>query len=284
MNGVAANPAQSLDIRLKPFLTISGICHAGLIVLMAVSGYLHFFRGNQWDAAGGGSNAVKVTLVNGNTGMPLPHDASVNDSAVVDPSKSLWKTDIKPEPPKPQEQKIEPPDLKQVQEFKTLEKFNKKPAPPPHKSRVFEPKMKNPDNAIPGHNYGSPNLPTGPSTVPGTSPNQGTALQGQGGSDFGAKFPWYVEAMKRRISQNWLQNTIDPTVRAARRAKTTVTFRIYKDGTVKDLQITQSSGNQSMDNSAMRAMLNANNMPALPNEYSGTYVEVTFDFDLAMTQ
>jgi TonB family protein len=90
--------------------------------------------------------------------------------------------------------------------------------------------------------------------------------------------------MKRRISQNWLQNTIDPTVRAARRAKTTVTFRIYKDGTVKDLQITQSSGNQSMDNSAMRAMLNANNMPALPNEYSGTYVEVTFDFDLAMTQ
>jgi hypothetical protein len=43
MNGVAANPAQSLDIRLKPFLTISGICHAGLIVLMAVSGYLHFF-------------------------------------------------------------------------------------------------------------------------------------------------------------------------------------------------------------------------------------------------
>lgn len=283
MNGAAANPAQSLDVRLKPFLTVSGICHAGLIVLIAVSGYLHF-RGNQWAAAGSGGGATSVTLV-GNTGLPLPNNPSLLDSTVVDPSKSLWKTDVKPQPPKPQEQKqIEPPDLKQIQEFRTLEKFNKKPAPPPHKSRVFVPKMDNPDNAVPGHNYGSPNLPTGPSTVPGTSPNQGTALAGQGGSDFGAKFPWYVEAMKRRISQNWLQSTIDPAVRAARRARTTVTFRIYRDGTVKDLQISQSSGNQSMDNSAMRAMLSANNMPALPNDYSGSYVDVTFDFDLAMTQ
>ena len=56
------------------------------------------------------------------------------------------------------------------------------------------------------------------------------------------------------------------------------------DGSIKDVQITQSSGNQSMDYSGLRAIQSSNPMPALPNDYSGTYVNVIFDFDLAMTQ
>lgn len=282
MSTAVANPRRSTDVRLKPFLTISSIGHGVLLLLVAVSGYLNF-RGQQWDAAGGGSDSIKVNLV-GNTGLPMPKEPSLNDSQVVDPSKSLWKADVQPEPPKPQPQKeVEPPDLKKVPDFQTMEKFNKKP-PPPRRRDVLAPKVENPPNAVPGPHYGTPNLPVGPSTIPGSSPAAGTALQGQGGSDFGARYPWYVAAMRRRISQNWQQNTIDPGIRAARQAKTTVTFRIYKDGTVKDLKITQSSGNQSMDNSAWRAMLGANNMPPLPNDYSGSYVDVTFDFDLALAQ
>jgi hypothetical protein len=53
----------------------------------------------------------------------------------VDPSKSLWKNDIKPEPPQPKKEEIVPPDLKNVPEFKTLEKNNKKPPPPKKETR-----------------------------------------------------------------------------------------------------------------------------------------------------
>jgi TonB family protein len=61
-------------------------------------------------------------------------------------------------------------------------------------------------------------------------------------------------------------------------------FSIYKDGSVKDIKIVQTSGNVSMDNSALRALMTSNPMPALPSDYGKSYVTVTFDFDLSMTR
>jgi TonB family protein len=83
---------------------------------------------------------------------------------------------------------------------------------------------------------------------------------------------------------NWQQATIDPAVRAARVARCTMTFTIARDGTVKNITVAQTSGNYSMDTSAQRALLSASPMPALPSDYSGSAVNVTFDFDLSMTR
>jgi TonB family protein len=63
-----------------------------------------------------------------------------------------------------------------------------------------------------------------------------------------------------------------------------MTFVIGRDGTVKDIRVAQSSGNYSLDTSAQRALLSSSPMPALPNDYSGSFVNVTFDFDLSMTR
>ncbi len=127
------------------------------------------------------------------------------------------------------------------------------------------------------------NVPTGYSDQPGPL-NGGVAVQGQGGGDFASRYGWYIEAVRRAVNQNWMQNTIDPGVRAARRARTTVTFTIERDGTVKNIRIAESSGNRSMDDSAQRALLSIDKFPALPADYSGRYVDVTFDFDLSMTR
>jgi TonB family protein len=81
-----------------------------------------------------------------------------------------------------------------------------------------------------------------------------------------------------------MQNTIDPAVRAARTAKTVVTFTINRDGSVKNIRISQSSGNRSMDDSAQRALLSIDHFPPLPPDYSGSYVDVIFDFDLGMSR
>jgi TonB family protein len=63
-----------------------------------------------------------------------------------------------------------------------------------------------------------------------------------------------------------------------------MTFTIARDGTVKNITVAQTSGNYSMDTSAQRALLSASPMPALPSDYSGSAVNVTFDFDLSMTR
>jgi protein TonB len=103
-----------------------------------------------------------------------------------------------------------------------------------------------------------------------------------GGGDFASRYAWYIESVRRRISQNWLQASIDPAVRAAHTAHAVVTFTINRDGSVRNIQMAQSSGNLSMDNSARRALEGIQFGP-LPNDFAGPYVDVTFDFDLALT-
>ena len=61
-------------------------------------------------------------------------------------------------------------------------------------------------------------------------------------------------------------------------------FTISRDGSVKDIKIVQTSGNLSVDNSGLRALLASNPMPALPSDYGKSFVTVTFDFDLSMTR
>ena len=275
--------ANSEQLSFKPYITVSGILHAALILLLALSAYFHW-EGNRWAGPGGGNESTKVTLVPGNSGVPMPNPPSMNESNVVDPSKSLWKNDVKPEPPQPKKEEVVPPDLKNVPVFKTLEKPNKKPPPPPRQNKAFEPKIPNPENAVPGKNLGAPKVTTGAGTNPGSSATPGLAIKSEGGGDFASRYGWYIESVKRRIQGNWLQNTIDPGVRAAHTAHAVVEFTISKDGTVKDVQISQASGNLSMDNSGLRAIMSSNPMPVLPPDYSGSSVRVIFDFDLSMTR
>jgi len=260
--------ANSRELNFSRYLTFSGILHAGLIVLLALSAYFHWARGNQWTSAGGGGENVNVKLV-GSEGIPMPRP-KVAESQVVDPTKSLYKEEEAPKIPDPIT------NAEKIPEFK-----HEKPLPPSRKSKVFEKPTPPPTNAVPGHG-GAPAIPTGVSDNPGSS--SGLAVKGQGGGDFASRYGWYIESVKRRIQTNWLQNTIDPAVRAGHTAKATVQFTIYRDGTVKDISISQPSGNLSMDNSGLRAIMASNPMPGLPPDYSGSYVTVLFDFDLSMTR
>jgi TonB family protein len=100
---------------------------------------------------------------------------------------------------------------------------------------------------------------------------------GQGGGDFSGRFPWYVEAVRRRVSSNWIQSTVEPAVRWAPRA--VVSFQILRDGGITNIQVLKSSGNDSVDRSAIRAIQSSSPLERLPNEYGGSYVLVEFWFD-----
>jgi TonB family protein len=250
----------------KPFFW-SVVFHALLFGSLTVS-TIYSHRGDMWGSAGG-DGSVSVGLVAKLPGIMLPRPDAVTTSQTVDTSKGLYKA----EPPKPQPKEIEP-DVKKIPEF-TKEKAPKIVSRP---SKVFEDKTPPPTNAVPYGQGGAPALPYSSSFAMNSGASQGgMGFSGPGGGEFAGRFPSYVDAVRNRISSNWLQSTVDPTVRWAPRAS--FSFTVLRDGTVTNVQMLQSSGNRSVDNSALRAIQSSSPMSPLPSNYSGSSVTVEFWFD-----
>jgi TonB family protein len=252
---------------IKGPLVWSFFFHGMLFASMAVSTLLSH-RGDSWGSAGGG-DSVSVKLVGGLSGVPLPRPDVVTTSPVVDPSKGLYKAEPVPKPVKP------PIDAEDIPEFAK----EKQPRYVTRPSKILkDDETPPPENAVPYGRGGAPAMPYGEFTLGGDgSTSAGMGFSGSGGGDFAGRFSWYVDAIRSRVSGNWLQSTVDPSVRFAPRA--VVTFDILRNGTVTNVQILRSSSNTSVDNSAVRAILSSSPVNPLPNEYSGAKVSVEFWFD-----
>jgi TonB family protein len=262
MTTAVANPD---EFGLGKFVGYSVALHVGLMGLIVASIVFHW-RGNAWGDVGGASEGAVNVKLTGSVGIPMPKPPTIDDSKVFDPTNSLYKEQPQPKPPEL------PKDVEKIPKFEK----EKPPKPIEHPSKRFENKTPPPPNAVPG-NGGQPKLPTGYSQTPGGA-SPGVAISNQAGGDFAGRYPAYVEAIRRRIAQNWLQSTIDPAARASRTIHAVATFTIMRDGSVKDIRIAESSHNSSFDNSGIRALYDSNPMPPLPADYSGSYVSVTFDF------
>jgi protein TonB len=266
------------DQGLKRPLAWSMAFHSLLLVSLAVSTVVSH-QGENWAGSPGGG-AISVKLVGGlaaaPAGIPLPRPEVVTPSRVVDTTKGLYKSEPKPKAP--------PPEAKQIPEFTK----QKQPRYITRPSKLLEDNTPPPQNAVPYGQGGSPSIPYSQSQNPSPAQGQsqfnlgagttgGLGFSGPGGGDFGGRFAYYVDAVRNRVSSNWLQSTIDPSVRFAPRA--VVTFDILRNGNIVNIQILQSSGNASVDNSAVRAILGSNPLNALPGEYGGNKVSVEFWFD-----
>jgi protein TonB len=265
MENVARHPA---DPSLKPMLIISAVFHGALAAAMLVSTIISG-HGETWSGSEGGG-AVTVGLVGSVPAVPLPKPDAITENRVVDESKGLYKEEPKPKSVTP------PPSAEAIPEFKREKTPTIVPSKP---SKVLEnPNIPPPTNAVPYGGGGAPALPYSSNfSAAGGAANGGLGMTGSGGGDFGSKYSWFVDAVRNHISSNWLQSMVDPSVRFAPRA--TVTFQILRDGSIVNIQITHSSGNTSVDNSAVRAILSSSPVTKLPNDYSGQVVNVEFWFD-----
>ena len=253
------------DFRLKKFIVYSIMFHGALVVITVVGTYVQLHRGNAWGGVGGELGSTRVTLVS--TGaIPLPKESVVvPESKTVDPTKGLHKEEKKPPEPKT--------DAIKIPTFKKEPKL-----PPTHKSVRPEIQTPPPDNAVPYGKNGNPDLPTGTAQAPGNE-SSGVSVLGQGGNEFATRYGWYIQAVKDRIYGNWQQWTIDASGRNSRTIHCSVTFTINRDGSLRDIHISESSGNSTYDNSAYRAVLSSNPLGKLPPDYSGGYVTATLDFN-----
>ncbi len=233
---------------------------AGAVILYAVIGPNR--NGGSW-GAGGGGDAIGVTLV---TTVPLPANPQQTQNVLANESKGLAKSE-----PKPEEKA---PDAIPIQEKESP----KKPKPKPvttesHQKPVPQP-LQQAENQVPFGEGGPVQGPYGMFNAGGAK--GGFGFTG-GGGDFGTRFAWYVRVVQQKVSQNWLKYEVDPRIGQAQRVY--VTFDIMRDGRPANVQIEQSSGVPSLDQSATRALQRIDTFGPLPTDYSANKVSVEFWFD-----
>lgn len=256
--------AQSLDI-LDQKDPLGGPLVGSLLLHAAVVGILLFYwyvlnrpRARLGEQNPGGGPSFSVSPVKS---IPIPQQQAppnpvAHNTQSIVPAPPAKQTTAKKEPEK---------DVVQLQEKRRHKKEAKherhrqqyeEPAPPNQVYSRSAPAVSNPMYAG----------PTGSGHV-GLGPN----------SPFGARLGWYAEIVRQRIAQNWQTAGL---YAASQSSPVIVSFTIERNGSVRDIQVVQSSGNPTIDNSALRAVYKANPLPALPSEIGGGSISAQFTFNL----
>ena len=201
-----------------------------------------------------------VTLV---SSVPLPATAAPTQNVLANESKGLTKSQPKIE------EKV--PDAIEIQGKNAKIKPKKPPAPTKAKS---EPAPEEETNQVAFGEGGPVSGPYGTFAAGGAK--GGFGITG-GGGDFGTRYGWYVQVIQRKVSDNWLKYEVDPRISGAQRVY--ITFDVARDGHPYNVQVEQSSGVPSLDQSAVRALQRIDTFGTLPPDYSGSKISVEYWFD-----
>ncbi|HTC92363.1 MAG TPA: TonB family protein [Terriglobales bacterium] len=243
----------------RGYLTWSAGLHivlfGSIIVYSAIISSQH---GENWGNTEIGE-AMSATLVS-RAAVPLPAQPEQTQNVVANESKGLTEST-----PKAVEQQ---PDALPIPDRNTRKKPEQHTSP--EKPRVPPPE----DNRVPFGEGGPVSGPYGVFTV--NNAKGGFSFAGSQG-DFGSQFGWYVQVVQRKVSDNWMKYEVDPTITSARRVY--IVFDILSSGEPTNIQIEQSSGVPSLDQSATRALQRIDTFGPLPPGYRGSKVSVEFWFD-----
>jgi TonB family protein len=261
----------------KRAVVISASLHVGLIVLVIASpsftrsqpkGLVQYvnFIGGGGGGTGGGPAGGGGTVAPKTEPLPAPKKPALRDLTVAsklkaEPSSSLTHPVDKPKTAK-----------------KTAEKTAAISKPEPAAPAAADAANAAGAGATSGSGFGLRFGTGGGGTGSGGGTGGGT---GSGAGDpfgvAGFPFQFYLQMISDKITANWFQSLVDPGVGGL--LQTQVYFRIYRNGTVSDVKIDVSSGVESFDLSAKRAISNAAPFAALPNEYAGQYLGITLIFE-----
>jgi protein TonB len=235
--------------------------HLAVVAASIVYSAVFLSTSGQGWGSGGGGEAIGATLVS-----TVPIAATPTDSKNVLANESKGVTQSQP---KVQEKE---PDAIEIQGKNAKIKPQKKQETASKETAKSQPEEESNQVA-----FGEGGPVSGPyGTFSANGAKGGFGFTG-GGGDFGTRFAWYVQAVQRTVSQNWLKYEIDPRITSAQRVY--ITFDISRDGHPGNVQVEQSSGVPSLDISATRAIQRIDTFGPLPPEYSGSKVSVEFWFD-----
>ena len=103
--------------------------------------------------------------------------------------------------------------------------------------------------------------------------------QGSGAVTVDVDFPyaWYIQAIHRKISQNW-----DGEAREG--SQPVIVFEIARNGQVGRVLVEKTSGNPLYDQAAVRAIHNSTPFPQLPADFKAPMIRVHLSFGFAPRQ
>jgi protein TonB len=207
-----------------------------------------------------GGGGITITPVQG---IQLPPRTGRENRVANDTESQV------PAPPKPQPKKqARPPEPDAVPLKSKTAKA--KPAPQPSSQQRYS----SVPNPKPNQVYSS----TGQALTSQmfTQAPGGGGIGSGTGSPFGNRFGWYEQLLRERVARNWRSQDLDARIQN----KVAVTFEIVRDGSLRNIRISQSSGNFALDQSAQRAILMSNPLPALPREFERDSAMIEFWFSL----
>lgn len=227
---------------------------AGALILSTIS----FQHSRQvWGSAN--TAAGTAVAINSVKTIPLPSRAGKVNPVANDTESQV------PQAPKPEPKKqVKVPDEDAIALKSRLAK--KQPRPEAPQRYHNEPP---PPNQVFSHEA--------PAAVSPMFEKPGSGGAGVGvNSAFGNQFGAYADLVVQRVTQKWQTGGLA----GLHLPMAVITFQISRDGSVKNPQIAQRSGNSTLDYSALRAVMDAGPFPALPPNYSGSQADVELRFQL----
>ncbi len=119
---------------------------------------------------------------------------------------------------------------------------------------------------------------TGESLVSPMQGMTGSGGIGVGAGTLGTRCGEYVDRLRQVVGEKWRTGEIDARIKQA--PTVVVMFTLQQNGQTKDLRVAQSSGNVTLDRSAMRAIADATPLPAIPPQCGRDTASIEFHFSL----
>jgi len=245
------------DSLRAPFLG-SVAFHAAVFGLLTIGGISYQHSREIW--GGPKTQAGDAVQVNAVKNIPLP-----SRTGPVNPVANDTESQVQ-QPPKPEPKKqVKLPEPKAIpMKSRFVEKQPRQQAP--QRYRPYPP--------VPNQVFSS----QAPAAVSPMFEKPGSGGVGIGpNSVFGNRFGAYADLVVKRISEKWSTSGLAGMTSAP---VVIVTFDILRDGSIRNPQIAQRSGNTTLDYSSLRAVTDAAPFPPLPAEYDRNVANVEVHFQL----
>jgi protein TonB len=234
------------------------------------------FPHNTWGGANDGS-AIAVSLVS--NALPLPADKKPNDNVLSTEHPSEAAA-----PPAPKAQatvdekaipiptKIEAPKKPADKKQEAVKPLKPTVTPPPiaTKPNLHPQPTPPPDNRAQFGEQSSSRLQR--TTLPTTTSANGEVAVTSGSRGF--NYPFYVEAIQRKMAQNMVRGEVDP--RTPKGTQANILFTVRRDGSATDVKLDKSSGSPTLDRACLRAAQRVDTFGPLPSPTSDGNLTVSY--------
>jgi periplasmic protein TonB len=256
-------PIDILDQR-DPLLTpfVGALLIHALVAVTIVYGWFWMNKGKETfgDPHPAGGPAYAVSPVHT---IPIPQRDAPQNPVAYDTQSTVPTAPAEKEVPK---QKMPPPPAKDA--FQIPDKLKYDIQRPQHKQNYTQP-------APPNQVYSSARQAV---SNPMYAAQSGGGQVGIGpNSPLGTRYGEYANRIRQIIAEHWVTNGLDSRSQST---PAIVSFTIMRDGTVRNPQVSQTSGNPEIDNRALRAVYDSNPMPPLPPQIAENYISAQFTFNL----